>query len=223
MARRMRIRKLREELDELEELQHGTDRTEKAVEEKDAEKQKDPQADGAAALQTEDPVARTLELQKTAGNKAVGAAIARWPTLGAPPAAQWPKQLEMIIDGKTVIPLESAQMGTSGPHTSSASVGANRERAEKDESGEIVVTLKQGKWSTDLFRESLSGSGYKMVEIVFPGKDGKGVRVILADVLISGWSMSGHGSTNDDSPMESISLNFKKRTFSQDPPPARGR
>jgi hypothetical protein len=206
MGRRKRIHQLREELDELEGLQHKTDRT--AVAEKDDE-DKAKEKDQQPVLQKEDPVARTLELQKTAGNKAVGAALARWPLLGAPaaPAAQWPKQLEMIIDGKTIIPLESAQIGVQQHLTD----------ATADDSGEMVVTLKEGKWSSDLFRESLYGRGYKKVEIVFPGKDGKGLRVILEDVLISGYSISG----GKDGPMDSLTLNFKKRTFSQDPPPAR--
>jgi Type VI secretion system effector, Hcp len=212
MGRRARLRsKLRDEdVEELEELLEKTEpgpaAEEKAVEEKAVE------AEGA-----DGPAARVLELQKAAGNRAVGAALARWPVFGAPqPVAQWPKHLEMVIDGKTVIPLESAQVGADRRLTNPTATGAERERPV-DESGEMVVTLKTGKWSTDLFRESLYGHGYKTVEIVFPGKDGKGFRVILTDVLISNYSVSGRG----DGPVDSIALNFKKREFSQDPPPAR--
>ena len=222
MGRRARMRtKLREE--ELEELDERLEKTEPgpAAEEKaDQEKevaQKTPGAPEAA----DGPAARVLELQKTAGNRATGQALARWPMLGAPqPVAEWPKHLEMIIDGKTVIPIESAQLGNRQALTNATGTGADPEKPV-DERGELIVTLKQGDWSTGLFRESLYGRGFKTVEIVFPGKDGKGVRFILEDVLISSYSVSGHGGADLDSPMESLTLNFKKRTFSQDPPPKR--
>jgi type VI protein secretion system component Hcp len=216
MARRQRIRKLREELDELEQLQRP--QAEQADEGPEEKKEKAP----VAALQQEDPVTRTLELQKAAGNKAVGASLARWPFLAAPqaPVGEWPKQLEMIIDGTTVIPLESAQISSSRHMTDPTGTGVSREKPI-DETGEMVVTLKVGKWSSDLFRESLYGHGFKTVEIVFPGKDGKGIRIILEDVLISNYSVSGHGGADHDAPMESLSLNFKKRTFDQTPPPKR--
>jgi type VI secretion system secreted protein Hcp len=210
MGRRARLRsKLRDE--DVEELEQLLDKTEPgpAAEEQALEPTKEKDA--------ADPTARVLELQKSAGNRATAAALARWPLFAAPqPVAQWPKQLEMVIDGKTVIPLESAQMGVDRRLTNPTGRGVEQEKPV-DESGEMIVTLKSGKWSTDLFRESLHGRGYKTVEIVFPGKDGKGFRIVLADVLISSYSVSGQG----DGPVDSISLSFKKREFSQDPPPAR--
>ena len=115
MGRRARMRtKLREE--ELEELEERLEKTEPgpAAEEKAEEKeaaQKTPGAPEAA----DGPAARVLELQKTVGNRADRPALARWPLFAAPPVAQWPKHLEMVIDGKTVIPLESAQMGDRSP------------------------------------------------------------------------------------------------------------
>ena len=222
MGRRARMRtKLREE--ELEELDERLDKTEPgpAAEEK-AEQEKEASEKTTAAPEVADgPAARVLELQKTAGNRATGQALARWPLFGAPQAvAQWPKHLEMVIDGKTVIPIESAQVGTQRHLTDPTGTGTNRETVV-DQSGEMVVTLQQGEWSTDLARESLYGHGYETVEIVFPGKDGKGVRIILSDVLISGYTVSGHGGDAHGTPMESITLNFKKRELSQDPPPRR--
>src|SRR3954469_7620202 len=204
MGRKARMRKLLRDEDEEELL-----RDPKLAEADEAKAGAKPQQ------QPDDPVARTLDLQKPAGNRAVGAALARWPLFAAPqPVAQWPKHLEMVLDGKVVIPLESAQLGTSRQLTSTS---ANREKPVQ-ESGEMVVTLRQGEWSTDLFHESLSGRGYTTVEVVFPGKDGKGLRVILADVVIANYSVGAGGS---DGPLETLALNFKKREFSEDPPPAR--
>ena len=79
--------------------------------------------------------------------------------------------------------------------------------------------LKLGKHSSAFLLQASRGPGYKTVEIVIPTKDGKGIRFILTDVLISGYSVS----KDSDSPLESVSLNFKKREFSQDPPPPGGR
>ena len=224
MGRRARMRtKLREE--ELEELDERLETTEPgpAAEEKAEQEKEAAQKTPGAPEAADGAAARVLELQKTVGNRATGQALARWPLFAAPqPVAQWPKHLEMVIDGKTVIPLESAQMGTERHLTNATGTGVNREKPV-DETGEMVVTLKQGDWSSDLFREALYGRGFKMVEIVFPGKDGKGVRLILSDVLISSYSVSGHGGTGLDGPLESLTLNFKKREFSQDPPPPRGR
>ena len=49
-----------------------------------------------------------LELQKTAGNRAITAAISRWglPWIPMAAAPQWPKEPQVIIDG-VVIPLQS--------------------------------------------------------------------------------------------------------------------
>ena len=67
MGRRARMRKLREE--DLEEL----------AEQLEAEPEKAaPQATKSATT-----VDKALELQKTAGNRAVGAALSRWPGFGA--------------------------------------------------------------------------------------------------------------------------------------------
>ena len=79
--------------------------------------------------------------------------------------------------------------------------------------------LKMGKHSADLLLQATRGPGYKTVEIVIPTKDGKGIRFTLTDVLISNYSIS----SSSDNPLESLALNFKKREFSQDPPPPAGR
>ena len=99
--------------------------------------------------------------------------------------------------------------GTSGNQNKTGATGP----------GEIIVTLKMGKHSADLLLQATRGPGYKTVEIVIPTKDGKGIRFTLTDVLISNYSISSGGA----SPLESLALNFKKREFSQDPPPPSGR
>ena len=121
----------------------------------------------------------------------------------------------MIVDG-TVIPIESFQEGIQGGGTGTS---GNQNKTGATGPGEIIVTLKMGKHSADLLLQATRGPGYKTVEIVIPTKDGKGIRFTLTDVLISNYSISGGGA----SPLESLSLNFKKREFSQDPPPPSGR
>ena len=74
-------------------------------------------------------------------------------------------------------------------------------------------TLKHGKWMVDLHKAVATGKHYKQVEIVLPGKDGKGMRWILTDVYISGVQTSETA--------QSIQLSFKKRELSMAPPPRR--
>jgi type VI protein secretion system component Hcp len=223
MRRRARLRsKLRHDHDveELEELleQAGPG---PAAEEKAAEEAKEDATKSAPAdVAKQDPsAAGVLALQKTAGNRAVGAMLSRWPVLGTQQLAQWPKEPQLILDD-TVIPLESFQEQVRNPTTA---VGAGS-TAPRDEDlkgpGDIVVAIKMGKYSPDLFQRSLKGNGYKTVQIVMPTKDGKGFRIILADVLISSYSVGASGA-HDNAPYESLTLSFKKREFSQDPPPAR--
>ena len=86
MGRRARMRKLREEdLEELLEQDQG-----------------EPEPRRRRARPTSAPAAdKALELQKTAGNRAVGAALQRWPGCRAVPlVAKWPKEPQMIVDGR---------------------------------------------------------------------------------------------------------------------------
>jgi len=201
MGRRGRIRRLREE--DLEEL----------LEQEEAEPAKAP----AKTAQQETPVARALELQKTAGNRATGAALARWPYLGLPQAtAQWPKEKQLILDD-VVIPMESFADSVGNNRVALTPGSGTSKPNDATGEGEVVVTLKMGDWSSDLFKANVTGKHYKTVELVVPGKDGKGVRWILTDVMISGLDISSAG----DRPTQSLQLHFKKREFSQSPPPPR--
>jgi hypothetical protein len=182
MGRRARMRKLREE--DLEEL----------AEQLEAEPEKAAVSQGGKQAT---PVDKAIELQKTAGNRAVGAALQRWPVFGGPLIAQWPKEPQMIVDGQ-VIPIESFQEGIQASTGTGTGTSGNQNKTGATGPGEIIVTLKMGKHSADLLLQATRGPGYKTVEIVIPTKDG-------------------------NNPLESLALNFKKREFSQDPPPPAGR
>ena len=190
MGVRRKRRRREEELEEEQQL-------EPATEQKDA-----PAATPAA------PTERALELQKTAGNRAVGAALSRWglPWVPVTRAPQWPEDAEVIVDGK-VIPLLSwswADRGGGGVGT-----GSGRGKAEFSE---IRVNTELGDHSADLALRTAEGRHIKTVIIVVPGKDGKGLTITLTDVLISSYQISGNE--------ESWSLSFAAKEFSQSPPPA---
>jgi hypothetical protein len=194
MKHRARMRRMRK--DELEEL---------------LEEAK-PEVVEQVAAKAEGPADKALELQKAAGNRAVGAALHRWSLPFVPQAetAQWPKAPEMLLDDEDAIPIESVQDAEAGRLP-------NRRRGEEEDEasrgGEFVISLKNGKWMIDLHQAVVTGKHYKQVEIVLPGKDGKGMRWILTDVYISGVQTSETAQT--------IQLSFKKREFSMAPPPRR--
>ncbi len=147
-----------------------------------------------------------------AGNRAVTALLARDPkpkTPAKPPEKKKdpPKQSYVAISGMDPIVFESAQLG--GRQTMSpAGRGQNRE-ASAPAVAEVVVTTLQGDHSTELFQRSLSGKPFS-AEIVFQ-KDGVPyMKIKLTNVLISSYSLSGHGGGPDSKPMESWTLNADK-------------
>jgi len=157
------------------------------------------------------PADRVLDLQKTAGNRAVGAALSRWglPWFPATAAPQWPKAPQVIVDG-VVIPLESfswsdGQLGT----------GSSTTAPEHTQLNDVSIFTALGEHSTDLHKAALHGKNLKTVVIVVPGKDGKGFTVTLTDAMITNYSISERH--------ESWSLSFRKREFSQSPPQAQPR
>ncbi len=101
------------------------------------------------------------------------------------------------------IELESAQLGA---NTGGGGVG-------KMHLSEIVITKYQDSASSHLFREVLSGAG-KKVTIDFVKADGiVYMKVELEGTLISNYNISGHGGDSHDRPMETLSLNFTKITY----------
>jgi type VI secretion system secreted protein Hcp len=111
---------------------------------------------------------------------------------------------------KGLIELQSCQFGTHRNITAPTGRGSER-RAAPPSVSEIVVTKEQDTTSTALFRESLTGSGKKVViEFVKGDPPTPYMRVALDDVLISSFSVSGHGGGNSAKPLESLSLNFSR-------------
>jgi type VI protein secretion system component Hcp len=210
MGRKARMRRLLREED-LEELLE----------------QAEPEAKQAVAAKAENedaPAAKVLELQKTAGNRAVGAALDRWALPWIPQAAQqqatWPKEPQLIIDGKMVIPLEAYSEGNQ--NTSVGSVGSSEREPEKDRftgPGEMHVVFNLNELAAELARATAEGKHYDSVQIVVPFKDGNGIRWILTDVMISGYQVGSASSGKD--PVVALSLSFKKRELARTPPPKR--
>lgn len=115
------------------------------------------------------------------------------------------------------IELNSCQMGVHRNVSTSSGHGGNRE-ASTPAVSEIVCTKNQDASSADLFKAALAGEG-KKVDIAFckTSTDGKKyekyMSVELENTLVSSYNLSGHGGPAGDSPMESLSLNFTKITY----------
>ena len=193
MSRRARLRKRIRREEDVEELVPKLD-------------EQDEQPKGAVQPTAAD---RALELQKTAGNRAVGAALQRWPVdaAEATPVADWPAQPEAVFDDDLVIPIESVQDSHSGqPRPPSKREGEEGEPVF----GELVIFARTGKHSAELHKALLRGKHFAKVEIVIPGAGG-GVRIILTNVLIT--------AANLDGDRESWTLSFEKREFNKNPRP----
>jgi hypothetical protein len=191
-------RKRRRREERLEEEEQARDPAEENVLEKERPREKEATATD-----------RVLDLQKTAGNRATTAALSRWGFPGVPATAapQWPKEAQVIIDGRA-IPLQS--WGSS--HQSSTSGSTGRESVPLNDAN---IQTAVGEHSADLWRKAGEGGHIKTVVIVLPGKDGKGITFTFHDVLITGYSMSGQD--------EIWSINFAKKEFSTEPPKAQPR
>lgn len=106
-------------------------------------------------------------------------------------------------DHKGWIELESCQIGTS-----SRSSGGG-----KIKFSEVTISKYQDSSSSHLLRESLEGKGQK-VTIDFVNADGIVYMTIeLEGTIIVSYSLSGHGGDSKERPMESLSLNATKITY----------
>ena len=138
--------------------------------------------------------ARIIALQRTVGNQAVAAMLARE---AAP--KQEPAPGLAILDGIGTIPLESVSLGE-------VHKGGSREKPVTTR--EVNVMSKQGDHSSALQRASIDGKPFE-VELLIGDK----VRVKLHKAMISSFSMSGHGG---DGPMDSWTLNAESIEFVTD-------
>jgi hypothetical protein len=162
------------------------------------------------------PHERVLELQKAAGNRAVGAVLDRLAheAAHAAPAGGggWPREKQILFDG-TGMPVESVNLGVVGAtHPGS---GSRTPRPDQfGGAGEISVVLPDGGWLNELERAFRRGQIYKNVEIVVPTPGGSGLRLILTGVQLSGYASSGGGHH----PLVTVTLRYAQRTLSQKPP-----
>jgi type VI secretion system Hcp family effector len=110
------------------------------------------------------------------------------------------------------IELSSAQVGL--PRHPNSSVGGVERDAPPQ--SEIVVTKEQDNSSTSLYKASLWGEGTPVqIDFVKPSANGPDVylTIKLNNVLLSNFSVSGHGGSGHGTPMESIVLNSTKATW----------
>ncbi len=152
------------------------------------------------------PAADLLALQRTAGNRAVGALLARQPKPTAPkekPKAPAPAATgnRVVFPGVGTIPIESIQMG--GGRTPPGP-GSGGDREAPPSVSEIVVTSLQGDHSPALFRASIDGKGVDVEIILEHGKEA--VVIELTNAIVSNYSVSGSGG--EGTPRESWTLNF---------------
>jgi hypothetical protein len=198
MKRKVRMRKMLRE-DDIEELI-------KQVQEQE------PEGEKAGAAKAEKPAAtpadKVLELQKSAGNSAVGAVLDR---LAAPAGqrsravAHWPSAPQMALDGDEPVPIESVQDATQK---------RTARDADPNGPGEFVVHMLQGKHTVGLHHAVVEGRHCAKVEIVIPGKGGgRGMRWILYDVYLS------VGSLSQDS--QTVQLSYSRRELVFSPPVGR--
>jgi hypothetical protein len=159
-------------------------------EEREAQERDQPVATAAPISHA----ARMLALQRTAGNHAVAAMLAR----DAAPK-QEPAHALAIVEGLGTIPLESVALGE-------AHKGGSREKPVTTR--EVGVMSKRGDHSMALQLASQNGTAFE-VELLI----GEKLRVKLHKALIVSFSVNGRGG---EGPMESWTLNAESIEFVTD-------
>jgi hypothetical protein len=204
MKRKVRMRKMLREED-LEELLKQVKEKEPGA---DGEKEAAPKPEKAAT-----PADKVLELQKSAGNSAVGAVLERFPAQFAQRSKLpvWPEAPQMLLGGEDPVPIESVQDATVKPPTGGS--GARAEQGEGEGPGEFVVHMLHGKHTAGVHQAIVEGRHYAKIELVIPGKGGKGMRWVLHDVYVSVGAISQGAQT--------IQLSFTRRELVFSPPAVR--
>ena len=202
----------------------GRQRAKRRRREEELEEEREQQVEEAEPEQQAAPATladKALDLQKTAGNRAVGAAIDRWSLPWVPstaaPVAKWPKEAQVVFDEKLVVPIKSWSDTSAG--TNVVGRGGNTSRNDAEGEGEIVIVTEMGDYVVDLHKAALGGKPYGKVEIIVPGPNGTGIRVELENVYIVSYQTSADGQPPGGT--MSYSLAFKKRKISNAPPPPR--
>jgi type VI protein secretion system component Hcp len=152
------------------------------------------------------PAADVLALQRTAGNHAVGALLARQPQPTAPPKKEEAPAAghHVVFPGIGTIAIESVQMGGTMGRPNPP---AGRREPAAPTFTEIHFTSRVGEHSTALFKASLDGKGAD-VEVFMPS--GKTALVLkLSNALVSSYSTSG----DRGEAFESWTLNFSAVEF----------
>jgi type VI protein secretion system component Hcp len=160
------------------------------------------------------PAQQVLALQRQVGNRAVGALLARAPKTKKPPKMPAPKPPTLadgvyaVVPGIGIIPLHSAQMGsTISPNTPGR--GADREPVAP-KLADITVSADQGDHSDQIFRAAIQGDNLGVVEIRFV-KGGKTYMAIkLHNAMITSFNVSGAGGDTHGKPLESWTFNGDK-------------
>lgn len=173
------------------------------------DEEEDERRPTAATATADGPADRVLALQRKAGNRAVGAALARWgvgwlPLAGAP---AWPKRPEVRFGPDLVVPLEAVNE-LQGPPTRKG-----REEEEADPGGNMHLTFEQGDHSATLLHAAAQARRFDVVDVIITRGDGTGIRYTLTKVYVTGYQISGKHET--------VTLSFAKREFSMAPPPRR--
>jgi hypothetical protein len=143
-----------------------------------------------------DPVQRVLALQRTIGNRAVGAILARdsLPTDTKSPA----KEFSVTLDGLGPIPLSSLQFVLSRPPGHMGGGGSKTPGGTSGVNASLTSTI--GEHSPKLFQALLSGQVFKTVVI-----ERGSTRITLTDAMLSTYSASAE---SDPSHTESWVLNY---------------
>ena len=138
-----------------------------------------------------------LELQRTAGNRAVGAMLARDITTAEPADASKqaaPSGPHVLVPGIGVVPVESFSLtvGRQQPPPKDTEEAPKKDKDKKDKDlpgGDVTFTSKVDVHSSDLYRWFLDGRQKDIVIVVPKGE--ATMRITLKGALISAFQHSG--------------------------------
>ena len=168
-----------------------------------------PRRDNASARRRDRaPADDVLALQRAAGNRAVGALLARQPHTTATPGKPAPKEAAqgasyVLMPGIGTVPLVAFSWG--GRETHNAGPGRTDVR-------DIHITSRVGPHSAMLQAAITEGRHFKLAELVHhPGPAGTGVRIKMTDVLGTSYQLAGA----TEAEYEVWSLTFASVEFEQ--------